>query len=97
MATGRCDDDIHAGEVGSEFERGSSRFAHILLFAMAAFFTVFFLWARSATLDVVTRGEGKVIPSSQIQRVQNLEGGIVAEILVSEDDIVDREDRKSVV
>ena len=91
MATGRWDDDIHAGEVGSEFERGSSRFAHILLLAMAAFFTVFFLWARSATLDVVTRGEGKVIPSSQIQRVQNLEGGIVAEILVSEGDIVERD------
>lgn len=38
------------------------------------------LWAHHARVDVVTSGEGKVIPSSQVQTVQNLEGGIVAEI-----------------
>lgn len=39
-------------------------------------------WAHHARIDVVTTGEGKVIPSSQVQTVQNLEGGIVAEIPV---------------
>jgi adhesin transport system membrane fusion protein len=39
-------------------------------------------WAQHALIDVVTTGEGTVIPSSQVQTVQNLEGGIVAEIPV---------------
>ena len=65
-------------------------FAHLLLFAIAAFFGVFFAWASWAELDEVTRGEGKVIPSRQVQVVQNLEGGIVAELLVREGAIVER-------
>jgi adhesin transport system membrane fusion protein len=65
-------------------------FAHLLLLAIAAFFVVFFAWARWAELEEVTRGEGKVIPSRQVQVVQNLEGGIVAEILAREGAIVER-------
>ncbi len=45
-------------------------------------------WANWAVLDEVTRGEGRVIPSSQVQVIQNLEGGIIEEILVREGDIV---------
>ncbi len=45
---------------------------------------VLILWASLATLDEVTRGEGKVIPSRQIQVLQSLDGGIVSEILVKE-------------
>lgn len=39
-------------------------------------------WAYNADIDALTRGHGKVIPSSQVQIIQNLEGGIVSEILV---------------
>jgi adhesin transport system membrane fusion protein len=46
------------------------------------------VWAYFAEIEEITRGDGKVIPSRQIQVVQNLEGGIVAEILVSEGDEV---------
>jgi adhesin transport system membrane fusion protein len=42
------------------------------------------VWAAFAELDEVTRGEGKVIPSRQIQVLQSLDGGIVSEILVKE-------------
>ena len=49
----------------------------------------FLAWAHWATLDEVTRGEGRVIPSRQIQVVQNLEGGIIAAILVREGEVVD--------
>lgn len=45
-------------------------------------------WAHFATLDEVTVGDGKVIPSRKMQVVQNLEGGIVKEVLVSDGDIV---------
>ncbi len=46
------------------------------------------LWASQAQIDELARGEGKIIPFHQLQIVQNLEGGIVSEILVNEGDIV---------
>ncbi|MBI3144804.1 MAG: HlyD family type I secretion periplasmic adaptor subunit [Pseudogulbenkiania sp.] len=42
------------------------------------------VWAGVAQVDEVARGEGKVVPSSQIQRIQSLDGGVVSEILVRE-------------
>lgn len=57
---------------------------HILLFMTAAFIFVFIAWSSFARLDEVTRGEGKVIPSSEIQVIQNLEGGIIDAMLVKE-------------
>ncbi|PHQ65022.1 MAG: hemolysin secretion protein D [Sulfurimonas sp.] len=41
-------------------------------------------WAYYAKIDALTRGQGKIIPSNKIQVIQNLEGGIVSEILVKE-------------
>lgn len=60
-----------------------------LLYTM--FITIFGLlvWAAFAPLDEVTRGEGRVIPSQQLQIVQSLDGGIVQRILVTEGQIVD--------
>jgi adhesin transport system membrane fusion protein len=49
------------------------------------------VWAYFAEIEEITRGDGKVIPSRQIQVVQNLEGGIVAEILVNEGDVVEKD------
>lgn len=46
------------------------------------------VWASIAEIDELTRGEGKIIPSQQLQVIQNLEGGIVSEILVKEGDRV---------
>ena len=46
------------------------------------------VWAAFAQLDEVTRGDGKVIPSKQIQILQSIDGGLVSEILVREGDIV---------
>ncbi len=48
------------------------------------------LWASFAEIDEITKGLGKVIPSKQIQVVQNLEGGIISEILVHEGQLVDK-------
>jgi len=49
-------------------------------------FTIFALivWASFASIDEITRGDGKVIPYGQNQVIQNLEGGIVESILVNE-------------
>lgn len=66
-----------------------SGLSHVLLVTVVAFFVVFLIWSNWALLDEVTRGEGKVIPSRQIQVVQNLEGGILAEMLVREGQVVE--------
>jgi adhesin transport system membrane fusion protein len=46
------------------------------------------VWANIAQVDEMARGEGKVIPSSDIQKVQNFDGGLVSEILVKTGDHV---------
>lgn len=51
----------------------------------------FIVWASFAEIDEITRGEGKVIPYGQNQIIQNLEGGIVEEILVQEGDKVKKD------
>lgn len=60
------------------------RSARIMLWVIVLFFIVAIVWASMAKLDQVTVGSGKVIPSSQLQVVQNLEGGIVKQVLVKE-------------
>ena len=47
-------------------------------------------WAQQAVLDEVTTGSGRVIPSSKMQVVQTLEGGIVGKILINEGDTVEK-------
>lgn len=53
--------------------------ANILLVIIVIFFLVAVTWASFAELDEVVRGMGKVIPSSEIKRIQNFEGGIVVQ------------------
>ena len=55
---------------------------HAILWTTAIFVVVAVIWANLATLDEVARADGRVIPSSQIQVVQNLEGGILTRVLV---------------
>ncbi|MFB9887492.1 HlyD family type I secretion periplasmic adaptor subunit [Balneatrix alpica] len=59
-----------------------------LFWLIIAMLLVVITWAYWAELDEITRGTGKVIPSNQLQVVQNLEGGIVSEILVKEGEMV---------
>ncbi len=60
-----------------------SRAAQYLLYCIAAFFVLTIVWASVAKLDRVTRGQGRVVTSNQLQEIQYFEGGIVKEILVS--------------
>lgn len=65
----------------------SSRSA-VFVFVLIALLAAFFGWAYFAEIEEVTRGEGRVIPSSKTQIVQSLEGGIVKAIEISEGDTV---------
>lgn len=46
-------------------------------------------WAALTEVDEVTRGEGRVVPSRQLQVLQSLDGGVVSEILVKEGQVVE--------
>ncbi|WP_374089847.1 HlyD family type I secretion periplasmic adaptor subunit [Methylomicrobium lacus] len=65
-------------------------YTHLILILSFTFIVIALIWANFATLDEVTRGSGKIIPSSHIQVVQNLEGGILSKILIKEGDLVEK-------
>ncbi|KMT54690.1 HlyD family type I secretion periplasmic adaptor subunit [Pseudomonas fildesensis] len=65
------------------------RIVRLTIWGVIGFFVFLLLWAHFAIIDEVTKGEGKAIPSSRIQKIQNLEGGIVAQIYVHEGQIVE--------
>ncbi|MGM0616043.1 MAG: HlyD family type I secretion periplasmic adaptor subunit [Pseudomonadota bacterium] len=64
----------------------------LLLGLILAFFAVAFTWASVTEIDEVTRGQGKVVPSRNLQIVQSLEGGVVEEIRVRRGDRVEKGD-----
>jgi adhesin transport system membrane fusion protein len=84
----RKDDIQFMAGIRAEARRRPRKGASVLLFTIAALFVATGAWANWATVDEVTTGTGRVVPTRQIQVVQNLEGGIVAEILVLEGDVV---------
>ena len=63
----------------------------ILLATLLAGLAAFGWWASTHELDIMTRAPGTVIPSSRVQSIQSLDGGIVDEILVKEGDIVEKD------
>jgi adhesin transport system membrane fusion protein len=65
------------------------RVARLTLWSLLGFFVFAGLWAHFAVVDEVTRADGKAIPSSRLQKIQNLEGGIVAELFVREGQLVE--------
>lgn len=66
--------------------------ARLLLRVIALVIALLLVWAAFAPLDEVARGEGKVIPSSQLQIVQSFDGGVVQEVLVREGQVVNKGD-----
>jgi membrane fusion protein, adhesin transport system len=70
----------------------SARWAKITTLALTGLVATFCGWAAMAKIEEVTRGEGKIIPASRIQIVQNLEGGIVRHIGTREGAVVNAGD-----
>jgi len=69
----------------------SPRGGRAILWATLTLFVIAIAWASVSEVEQVTRGLGKVIPASQIQVVQNLEGGILAELHVKVGDTVKKD------
>ena len=62
-----------------------------ILWVVMALLVLFMVWAYYSEIEQVTRGDGKVVPSTQIQVIQNLEGGILSEIMIDVGQLVKKD------
>ena len=68
-------------------EKSPNKLKIIMYFWVVTIFMMI-VWANYAIIDEISRGAGEIIPSGENQMIQNLEGGIVEEILVREGESV---------
>jgi adhesin transport system membrane fusion protein len=78
--------EIEADELIS---RERTHRAQVIIRSAVVVVAVLLLWAALAHVDEVTRGEARVVPSRQLQVLQALDGGVVAEIAVREGEVVE--------
>ena len=76
-------------EADEVMSRGQTQRAQKIVRASAVIVLLLIVWAALAKVDEVTRGEGRVIPSRQLQVLQSFDGGVVSEILVKEGQVVE--------
>lgn len=67
---------------------GSMKSSSLTIWLVGVTVIVFLGWAKFAWIDEIVRAQGEVVSASRPQIIQNLEGGILAELLVSEGDEV---------
>ncbi|WP_285163933.1 HlyD family type I secretion periplasmic adaptor subunit [Shewanella goraebulensis] len=79
-------DDVY-GAMMTDAPRGHS----LIIWSLGAMVVCFFIWSYFSELDQVTSGMGKVIPSSQIQLIDSLDGGVLQEIYIQEGMIVTKD------
>lgn len=60
----------------------------VMLWSITAMIVLFIIWASFARIEELTRGQGQVVPTKEIQTVQSLEGGLLQELLVGQGDRV---------
>ena len=77
--------------VDAEFS-GEMRGSSMVIWLVGATVLIFVAWAKFAWVDEIVRAQGEVVSASRPQIIQNLEGGILAELLVKEGDEVMRGD-----
>lgn len=67
-----------------------SRFTNqLMILLLVALLGAGYFWAKETALDLITRGEGRLIAEGQNKLVQSPEGGVVSEIFVDEGDYVE--------
>lgn len=85
MKTNQHDVVMDDPDISREREfSGASR----IIIISTVLFVLLGIWAWFGTLDEVSTGTGKVVPSSREQVLQSLDGGILAELMVREGDKV---------
>ncbi len=64
----------------------------VLVWLTALGIILFLIWAYLFEIDEMVRGQGQVVPSQRVQLIQNLEGGIVQDLIVQEGQTVEKDD-----
>lgn len=88
------DTELHKFDLARKYDEdfspadGIPMSEHLMLYMIGGFLGVMLIWAAVAKVDEVARGEGKVIPASEVQVIQSLEGGIIDSIPVKDGDEV---------
>jgi adhesin transport system membrane fusion protein len=83
------DDELEfASSLSSAILQKPAKTPRLILYITLLSFGWLIAWASYAEIDERVKAEGRVIPSSKVKKIQNLEGGIVKEILVSEGQMV---------
>lgn len=72
------------GELEAASRLKPAIYSSIMLYSIAAFIALFVLWASFLKIDEITHAEGQVVPTQEIQVVQSLEGGVLADLPVAE-------------
>jgi len=74
------------------FLENKSPYASLMLFVIVGVVSTLLYWASTSTVDEITKGQGKIVPNDSLQVIQNLEGGILAELYASEGQVVSEGD-----
>lgn len=86
-----ADDVDYITDIRTSIMVQTPRGGRAILWSSILLFALFIVWASVSEVEQVTRGQGKVIPASQIQVIQNLEGGILSELHVKVGDTVKKD------
>jgi membrane fusion protein, adhesin transport system len=90
VSRSKRDDQIYATELRQAMVSERTLSAGITLLFLILLVAAALSWAATSHLEEITKGNARIIPTSREQLVQSLEGGIVAEIMVKEGQVVDK-------
>jgi adhesin transport system membrane fusion protein len=79
-------------DIEAAIRNSGARLAYLLSIITAVAILLFVIWSALAVLDEVTKADAQIIPSSKVQLIQSLDGGVVSEILVKEGAIVNKDE-----
>ncbi len=65
--------------------------SNLMLISTGALVVILVGWMAYFNIDEMTHGEGQVVPTSEIQIVQSLEGGVLKELMVAEGEMVKKD------
>jgi len=82
------EDTEFMGELEAAVRLRPSSTSNVMLISVVALIFILLVWAGFSNVDEMTHGEGQVVPTSEIQVVQSLEGGVLQDLMVSEGEMV---------
>ncbi|MCZ4351620.1 HlyD family efflux transporter periplasmic adaptor subunit [Roseovarius aestuarii] len=83
-------DVLPTSHIDGSYRRKTLKTARWTIRAIVLTLVIAVGWAHFAEINEITRGDGRVIPLRRMQTIQSLEGGILAQLEVSEGDIVEQ-------